>query len=152
MKAHLNLSMRLLTFIIPFFLIVSLTSCREREGYHKTWSSLGDYRLNATELTLKISKDSEGLIKLCVTNQEDLVSELNTRASIYQRWFVFWDEQKMSLWFYSGDIGCSVFSIDETKGIARDPGSIHDKIADIPEPFRMELPKNMSDALERSRK
>jgi hypothetical protein len=111
--------------------------------------SAGHYDLGADVGTLEIEVNREGIVvyRLIQPNGATALESTN-RASAYQRWFLWWDEQARQLWYYSSDIGTFV-SIPDDAGNFREISinSANDNVPEIPAPVLDAMPRSARKAL-----
>jgi hypothetical protein len=69
----------------------------------------GVYKIKQDGYVINVDKDPDGILIYQVYDSSgNLIIESNEKASVYQRWFLFWDKDD-NLWVHSSDVGCSVW-------------------------------------------
>ena len=93
--------------------VATLVGC---SGDPSIISRFGEHEMRGTDDRLLISRKKSliskkmSLISIQVLNKEDSSTQvLNEGASVYSRWFLFWDHDTTSLWYYSGDRGVFLY-------------------------------------------
>lgn len=69
----------------------------------------GTYKIKKKGSVIDVDKNSDGILTYQVRDDSGkLMIESNENASVYQRWFLYWDKDE-NLWVNSSDVGCSVW-------------------------------------------
>ncbi len=99
-----------------FLLAVSACSCSKRSlqneilWNHEPITECGRYRVAEAGMDIIAVEQPKGILSYCArTFDGTLLLQSVERASIYQKWYLYWDAQTASLWFWSSDIGLSVW-------------------------------------------
>ncbi|MGV3773950.1 MAG: hypothetical protein ACO1QB_13700 [Verrucomicrobiales bacterium] len=143
MNSSINLLLSWLALII-----VLLSGCGAKAPQHNKWAGgliikEGVYNTRHSE-TIHVKANNAGIVQFKIADSAgNIVGETAKRASAYQRWFLFWDEQKR-LWFWSSDVGGSLLMPDRD-GRFKEVSINEDTfwIKEMPRPFFEQLPGSM---------
>ena len=104
--------------MLPVVICLLLGACRERAKAvpsNGRMDEAGQYLLRkgdqTYELAVRYSREKTVVVEVRYAGTT-LIKE-DTAASMYIRWYLFWDEPEGLLWLYSSDIGTKYYDLSK---------------------------------------
>jgi hypothetical protein len=143
----MNQECKYFKLVLFLFGAMCLSTCSdnvESKGGVNVYRESGVYELKPSAYSMSIVVNG-GVSHVIIKNSANEVVSISREASTVHKWSVFWDAEHLRLWFYSSDIGITMWNLSETEiaGIGVTPRNHQDYVPLMPSALYQQLPKSL---------